>query len=116
MKNHISSVIKSIRIARGLTQEQLAELVGKSPAYIGMLEQGRAKPSYDVMEKIINEFDVDANLFFSNEGSAPKRICADILLTIQNMPPDMQEHLKLFNYVINQFAKEVYHSDEDSDM
>lgn len=36
----------------GLTQEELAEKVGISRAYMGYIEQGRNIPSLEVLEKI----------------------------------------------------------------
>ena len=44
--------IKSIRRKKGLTQEDLAEKVGISRAYMGFIEQGRYSASLEVIEKI----------------------------------------------------------------
>lgn len=44
--------IKSFRKNVGLTQEQLAEKVKVSRAYMGYIEQGRNTPSLKVLEKI----------------------------------------------------------------
>jgi len=114
MSKHIASIIKNIRLAHGLTQEKLAEVIDRSPGHVGMLEQGRATPSYEVMEKLINEFDVDANLFFGRTRREAESISTVIAQTVQNMPSEVQECLKLYAHVFDQFSKEVRASSVDS--
>ena len=46
--------LQSIRLSRGLTQEQLADYASLSPHYIGNLEQGIKKPSITTMMKLCN--------------------------------------------------------------
>lgn len=44
--------IQRARKETGLTQEQLAEKVGISRAYMGYIEQGRYSASLEVIEKV----------------------------------------------------------------
>ena len=44
--------IQRIRKGTGLTQEQVAEKIGISRAYMGYIEQGRYSASLEVLEKI----------------------------------------------------------------
>ena len=44
--------VQKIRKKAGLTQEQLAEKVGISRAYMGYIEQGRYSASLEVIEKV----------------------------------------------------------------
>lgn len=44
--------IQKIRKITGLTQEELAEKVGISRAYMGYIEQGRYSASLEVIEKV----------------------------------------------------------------
>lgn len=48
----IGKKIQKIRKDHHLTQEELAEKVGVSRAYMGYIEQGRNTPSLEVLEKI----------------------------------------------------------------
>ena len=44
--------IQKLRRNTELTQEELAEKIGISRAYMGFIEQGRYSPSLEVLEKI----------------------------------------------------------------
>ena len=48
----IGKAIEKKRKTIKLTQEELAERVGISRAYMGFIEQGRNTPSLEVLEKI----------------------------------------------------------------
>lgn len=48
----IGKKVKKRRTSLGLTQEELAEKVGISRAYMGFVEQGRNVPTLETLEKI----------------------------------------------------------------
>ncbi|MBR2565214.1 MAG: helix-turn-helix transcriptional regulator [Paenibacillus sp.] len=53
LRNSVGEQIRAIRKAKGLTQQQLAELSGLDDAYIGSVERGERNFSIDTLEKII---------------------------------------------------------------
>lgn len=53
LRNSVGERIRAIRKAKGLTQQQLAELSGLDDAYIGSLERGERNFSIDTLEKIV---------------------------------------------------------------
>lgn len=55
----IKDRIIALRTEKNMTQGQLAEELDISPSSIGMYEQGRRKPSYELLEKISDYFNVD---------------------------------------------------------
>jgi transcriptional regulator len=55
----IKDRIISLRNEKNMTQGQLAEALEISPSAIGMYEQGRRKPSYELLERISDYFNVD---------------------------------------------------------
>ena len=73
MSNYFAQTLKRIRASKGLTQEDVAHDVGKSPATIGQYEQNKCYPPYDVLNKLINVYDLDANILFER-----KQICENI--------------------------------------
>ena len=56
--------IQKRRNQAGLTQEELADKVGISRAYMGYIEQGRNAPSLEVLEKIARVLKTSINNFF----------------------------------------------------
>lgn len=68
--------IKSLRLARGLTQADVAKGIKLpknkklSPSAIGMYEQGRRKPSFEVLEAFADFFNIDLNSLSDNYTSS----------------------------------------------
>lgn len=52
LKKRLTRNLKNARNKAGYTQEELADRIGVSRAYVGYLEQGRNTPSLGVLEKI----------------------------------------------------------------
>lgn len=44
--------IQKLRVGKGITQEELAEKVGISRAYMGFIEQGGSAPSLEVLGEV----------------------------------------------------------------
>lgn len=61
----IGKNIQKIRKSFGYTQEKLAEIADVSTRYISDVEQDRANPSYEVLIKICNHFNIGLNEVFS---------------------------------------------------
>ena len=53
------NVFKALRIASGLTQQELADKLKISRSTIGMYETGAREPDYDTLEEIADFFNVD---------------------------------------------------------
>lgn len=62
----IGKNIQRVRKSNGYTQEKLAEEVEVSARYISDVEQDRAKPSYEVLIKICNTFNIGLDDIFSS--------------------------------------------------
>lgn len=55
------SVLKSLRTARGMTQDELAKKLEISRSAIGMYEKGSREPDYETLELIADFFNVDTD-------------------------------------------------------
>lgn len=53
------SVLKSLRLSQGLTQDELAKHLKISRSAIGMYEKGAREPDYETLEIIADFFNVD---------------------------------------------------------
>jgi len=62
----IGKKLQGIRKSNGYTQEKLAEEIECSTRYIGDIEQDRSKPSYEILVKICNTFNIGMDDIFSN--------------------------------------------------
>lgn len=83
----IGKHIREKRKARGLVQEELAEKVGLSKNYIGMIERGKRLPSLDTFIIILNELDVSAD---------------EILVDVVN-----QSHETNFKLRLNRYTEDI---------
>lgn len=59
--------LRQLRRDRGLSQSQVAEAVGISPAYFADIERGVRRSSGDVALRISRFFDVPLERFFDEE-------------------------------------------------
>lgn len=53
------NVLKSLRKAQGLTQDELAKILKISRSTVGMYENGSREPDYETLESIADFFNVD---------------------------------------------------------
>jgi len=65
LKKLFGQRLKSIRLANGLTQEELAEKAGLHATYIGIIERGKQAASLDTIEKLAVALGVKEEKFFS---------------------------------------------------
>lgn len=61
----IGKKLQSIRKSNGYTQEKLAEKIECSTRYIGDVEQDRSKPSYEILVRFCNTFNISMDEIFS---------------------------------------------------
>ena len=72
LQNELSTVIRRGRERKGLTQEELSQIIHKSDKYIGAVECGRIMPPYAVLKQIVQVLEIDGNTLFyenANEGA-----------------------------------------------
>ena len=54
-----ANVLKALRTRRGITQKQLADVLGLSESAIGMYERAQCEPELETLEAIADYFNVD---------------------------------------------------------
>ena len=55
----LATAVKELRARRGLTQEQVAAAAGVSRGYLGELEQGRRRPSFEGVVRVARALEVE---------------------------------------------------------
>jgi transcriptional regulator with XRE-family HTH domain len=59
--------IKELRLAKSLSQEELAKKLGVTTATIGMIETDKRKPSISLLEKMSQLFEVSTDYIIDNK-------------------------------------------------
>lgn len=56
--------VRSLRVARELTQEELAEKAKLSPEYVSQIERGKASPSFETVALVASALEVKLHSLF----------------------------------------------------
>lgn len=70
--NSFGQAVRALRVANGLTQEELADRAGLDRSYIGGVERGERNPSLSVIEKIAEGLGVTLAELFSYSAKGPR--------------------------------------------
>jgi len=63
-KHALGAQIQTLRKERGLTQETLAERIGRSVEFISNIERGISSPTVETLEQFGEQFGVPVTAFF----------------------------------------------------
>jgi len=66
--DRFGSILKAARKAKGLTREQLAEIINITPRYLMSIENENKKPSYDVLFRLVRKLSISADTIFYPEN------------------------------------------------
>ena len=67
LKKDFGLRLKELRNKKGITQYQLAEMVGIDPKHMSHIETGRSFPKADLIEKFAEALDIDYTKLFKTE-------------------------------------------------
>ena len=68
---HCGERVRQLRLARALSQEQLALEANITPSYLGMIERGKKNPTVKTVEAICNALGIRLRDFFDTELEVP---------------------------------------------
>lgn len=92
LRRNVGLQIRSVRKARGLTQEELAEKADLSYKYIGELERGQVNVSLDSLQRIADALEREIGVFFPQPDNPLSNLSPQDLQQIKHT-------LKLLNKV-----------------
>lgn len=72
--NKFSKRLKKLREEKGLTQEQLADILKITRSRLSMYEQGKREPSFELQEAIADFFNVDLDYLMGRTDNKPDYI------------------------------------------
>ena len=85
--------LKQLREQAGYSQEELAKLLNTSRSRIGMYEQGRRQPDFEMQEAIADLFNVSFDYLF---GRSEQDILAEQLASLANDPTEIKDFLDFY--------------------
>lgn len=100
---NIARSIRLTRLARGVSQQDLASATGISQSYLSLLESGRKEPSLAMIRTLAEGLDISEDLIFLSaieyselhEDSADVlSLLAEQLLTLISPPPPRRQKRK----------------------
>ena len=94
MEKIIGKRIQEFRKKKGITQEQLSELVDISPHYLSALERGVYNIKLDTLVKILNHLDCSADEVFCDVVNKSCTVTASRLSKkLDELPPEEQKKI-----------------------
>lgn len=66
--DRLGDILKAARKTKGLTREQLSEMIHITPRYLMSIENENKKPSYDVLFRLVRELGISADTIFYPEN------------------------------------------------
>lgn len=92
MDNKIGDIIRKKREDLGLSQEALAEMVGKSTSYISQFECGITRASVPALADIISALTLDANTLFYDNLAEPK-LERELAIMLCELDPAIRQYI-----------------------
>lgn len=101
----MGSRLREERLKQNLTQEQLAECVNVSTAYIGQIERGERNVALDILIKIVNKLGITID-YVLEESYTNKYNDNHIFFVIKKMledrsPKDIETVCAILNTLLN---------------
>ena len=106
-----SALLKELRAQKGLTQGQLAKMIGVSPGNVGDWETGKSKPGYNALSALTRIFEVSADRLLEiqspENASGDRPLCdgvplsqieADMVAMFRLLPEDARKQVFDFVY------------------
>ena len=92
LKKDFGMRLKELRSKKGITQYQLAEIVGIDPKHMSHIETGRSFPKADLIEKFAEALNVDYTKLFKTEHLQDREVLLKKITALLNKSTD--EELK----------------------
>ncbi len=94
--------LKQIRISRGISQEQLSEMIYLSPRQMSIIETGNSYPSLDTFIRIAEKLEFDINDFFNVNIKNQDETRQKVIEQIKTLD---KKHLNLVSDIISAIEK-----------
>lgn len=94
---NVGEYIKTLRLSKGLSQEELGKVLGVQRAAVQKWEVGRVQNlKRDTIKKLAEYFGVSPASFFTDEKETTPPLDSEIVSAFQNLSEDQQEQVLNF--------------------
>ena len=99
--------MQDARIAKGLTQADLAQMVDLTPKYLSNLECGFRMPRMDTFVAIANALNIDANTLLADYlDRGPEIESSRVAVMLEKLPADKQRSaLRIIEAVLTELSE-----------
>lgn len=112
----IGQRIKDLRMSRGLTQEQLADILKISKSRIGMYEIGKREPNFEMLEAIADYFNVDMNYLLGKSDVPNQLVWASRLeeinqsVDLEKLKADISKEEQAEKIIVAKYGQDVWNA------
>ena len=107
IKKEIGERIKRVRKQRGLTQEQLAEIMEISSRNLSNIELGNSFPKPETLEKFLSALNITTQTLFANDSiKSDEELLKDINFLINSIQHD-HKTLEMIYKVLNDIIEKI---------
>lgn len=90
----IGKYVREYRVAKGMTQEALAEAADIAPSYVSMIERAEKTPALETLIDIANALEVSADMLLCETLKCELKIKSNVMLdNISELPRREQERI-----------------------
>ena len=101
MKNNsFGATLKKLRNDRGISQAELAKAIDVTPAAIGLYEQDRRQPNFEIEEKIADFFNVDLSTLRGKKENSFTHDEMALIEWYRQLDQTQKQHLKYYIYAM----------------
>jgi len=95
-ENKIGEKLRYLRKAKGLTTQEVADIINVSQSYISRFENGRAIPDIDMLDHLLKALDSNLSTFFSSDIDELPEDIISLVQTVKKLTPDARKKLNEF--------------------
>ena len=105
----IGKAIKNARLSKGMTREQLCNIIDIDPRYLAHLENDGRCPSLDLFYRLVTYFNISVDYFFLQQGQ--KTECTTeqqaLIHDVMNLDNDMVKCLQGVANALSQYKQNI---------
>ena len=104
--------LKNLRKQKGLSQAQLAEIIGMSAKNITKIETGKSFPRAENINKLLKLFNVSENVLFSGSDKYKNKQNSNKIEALKIINNASDKHIKIYLSMLKQLRDMINQTEE----